>query len=101
MDKIGLVTITYNSADVLQPFLDCVWQQTHNNLVLYKEINNLTTLPFGRFDTDESVTEVTKVLLGGKHLVPKILPENIGEYRWADTDQGGAVANPKSKSVVL
>ena len=35
MDKIGLVTITYNSADVLQPFLDCVWQQTYNNLVLY------------------------------------------------------------------
>ena len=35
MDKIGLVTITYNSADVLQPFLDCVWQQTHNNLALY------------------------------------------------------------------
>ena len=35
MDKIGLVTITYNSADVLQPFLDCVWQQTHSNLVLY------------------------------------------------------------------
>jgi len=35
LDKIGLVTITYNSADVLQPFLDCVWQQTHNNLVLY------------------------------------------------------------------
>jgi GT2 family glycosyltransferase len=35
LDKIGLVTITYNSADVLQPFLDCVWQQTHSNLVLY------------------------------------------------------------------
>jgi len=35
MDKIGLVTIAYNSADVLRPFLDCVWQQTHNNLVLY------------------------------------------------------------------
>ena len=35
MDKIGLVTITYNSADVLRPFLDCVWRQTHNNLVLY------------------------------------------------------------------
>ena len=35
MNKIGLVTITYNSADVLQPFLDCVWQQTHSNLVLY------------------------------------------------------------------
>tara|TARA_B110000003_G_scaffold76605_1_gene78231 strand:- start:395 stop:1303 length:909 start_codon:yes stop_codon:yes gene_type:complete len=35
LNKIGLVTITYNSADVLQPFLDCVWQQTHSNLVLY------------------------------------------------------------------
>ena len=35
MDKIGLVTITYNSSDVLPSFLDCVWQQTHNNLVLY------------------------------------------------------------------
>ena len=35
MDKIGLVTITYNSDAVLQSFLDCVWQQTHKNLVLY------------------------------------------------------------------
>ena len=35
MNKIGLVTITYNSADVLRPFLNCVWQQTHTNLVLY------------------------------------------------------------------
>ena len=42
MDKIGLVTITYNSADVLQPFLDCVWQQTHNNLVLYV-VDNAST----------------------------------------------------------
>ena len=35
MNKIGLVTITYNSANVLQPFLDCVWKQTHSNLILY------------------------------------------------------------------
>jgi GT2 family glycosyltransferase len=35
MDKIGLVTITYNSADVLQSFLDCVWKQTYSNLILY------------------------------------------------------------------
>lgn len=35
MDKIGLVTITYNSASVLQPFLDCVFAQTHHNFVLY------------------------------------------------------------------
>lgn len=35
MDKIGLVTITYNSADVLQPFLDCVLKQTYNNFIVY------------------------------------------------------------------
>ncbi len=35
MDKIGLVTITYNSAEVLKPFLDCVWAQTHQNIILY------------------------------------------------------------------
>jgi len=35
LDKIALVTITYNSADVLRPFLDCVWKQTHSNLILY------------------------------------------------------------------
>ena len=35
MNKIGLVTITYNSVDVLRSFLDCVWKQTHLNLILY------------------------------------------------------------------
>ena len=35
MDKIGLVTVTYNSAEVLKPFLDCVWAQTHQNIILY------------------------------------------------------------------
>tara|TARA_B110000091_G_scaffold203980_1_gene238126 strand:+ start:65 stop:976 length:912 start_codon:yes stop_codon:yes gene_type:complete len=35
MDKIGLVTITYNSSDVLRSFLNCVWKQTHSNLILY------------------------------------------------------------------
>ena len=42
MDKIGLVTISYNSADVLPPFLDCVWKQTHENLILYV-IDNAST----------------------------------------------------------
>lgn len=35
MEKIGLVTITYNSEQVLAPFLRDVWKQTHHNLVLY------------------------------------------------------------------
>ena len=42
MDKVGLVTITYNSADVLQPFLDSVWGQTHDNFKLYV-VDNLST----------------------------------------------------------
>ena len=54
MDKVGLVTITYNSADVLQPFLDSVWNQTHENLTLYV-VDNLstdTTLDILRNDKD-------------------------------------------------
>ena len=42
MDKIGLVTITYNSAVVLRSFLDCVWRQTHLDLILYV-IDNAST----------------------------------------------------------
>ena len=42
MDKIGLVTITYNSEKVIEPFLECVWKQTHNNLHLYV-IDNAST----------------------------------------------------------
>ena len=42
MDKIGLVTITYNSEQVLSPFLDCVWKQTHQNIILYV-IDNAST----------------------------------------------------------
>lgn len=42
MDKVGIITITYNSADVLQPFLDSVWNQTHDNFILYV-VDNLST----------------------------------------------------------
>ena len=35
MDKIGLVTITYNSEEFLRPFLDCVIKQTYSNFILY------------------------------------------------------------------
>ena len=46
-----------------------------------------------------SALATTKIATSSK--VPKRLPENIGEWRWADTDQGGAVPNPKSKNVAL
>ena len=54
MDKIGLVTITYNSVDVLRSFLDCVWKQTHSDLILYVIDNTSTdvTLPILDDETD-------------------------------------------------
>lgn len=35
MQKIGLITITYNSAHVIEPFMQCVLNQTHTNFILY------------------------------------------------------------------
>ena len=40
MDKVAVITITYNSADVLRPFLNCVWKQTYHTLTLYIIDNN-------------------------------------------------------------
>lgn len=40
--KVGIVTVTYNSGPVLQPFLDCILEQTHSNFVLYV-IDNVST----------------------------------------------------------
>ena len=33
--KIGVVTVTYNSADVLDDFLESIQKQTHGNFILY------------------------------------------------------------------
>lgn len=35
MKKIGIVTITYNSANVIVPFMDCMLKQTHTDFLLY------------------------------------------------------------------
>ncbi|MBX7226817.1 MAG: glycosyltransferase family 2 protein [Chitinophagales bacterium] len=35
MHTIGIVTITYNSGDVIQPFMECIIAQTYRNFVLY------------------------------------------------------------------
>ena len=40
MEKIGLVTIAYNSADVLKGFLDSTFKQTFQNFVIYIIDNN-------------------------------------------------------------
>lgn len=40
--KVGIVTVTYNSGPVLEPFLDCLLEQTYANYVLYL-IDNVST----------------------------------------------------------
>ena len=35
MKKIGIITITYNSAHVIEPFMECILKQTHTNFLLY------------------------------------------------------------------
>ena len=40
MEKIGLVTITYNSADVIRGFLESTLSQTFQNFVIYIIDNN-------------------------------------------------------------
>lgn len=35
MSRVGVVTVTYNSATVLAEFLDSVWKQTHRDFFLY------------------------------------------------------------------
>ncbi len=42
MDKVGIVTITYNSESVISSFLECICKQTYNNFVLYI-IDNAST----------------------------------------------------------
>jgi GT2 family glycosyltransferase len=53
LDKIGLVTITYNSADILQPFLNCVWKQTHSNFILYVIDNDSTDVTLSMLENEK------------------------------------------------
>jgi GT2 family glycosyltransferase len=41
-DRIGVVTVTYNSASVLPAFLRCVMEQTHREFILFA-VDNLST----------------------------------------------------------
>lgn len=40
--KVGIVTVTFNSGTVLQPFLDCIVKQSYSNFILYI-IDNVST----------------------------------------------------------
>ena len=57
MEKIGLVTITYNSADVIRDFLDSTLSQTFQNFVIYIIDNNSQddTLEILKENTDSRI----------------------------------------------
>lgn len=61
MDKIGLVTITYNSENVLKSFLDCVWSQTYEDFVLYiiDNASNDTSLSILNHEKDSRLRVIT------------------------------------------
>src|SRR6266851_3540121 len=42
-NKIGVVTVTYNSGSVLADFLKSVWFQSHGNFILYT-VDNASTV---------------------------------------------------------
>src|ERR1700733_2803561 len=54
-DRIGVVTVTYNSASVLPAFLGCVMEQTHREFILFAADNSSTddTLRMLRGCSDE------------------------------------------------
>jgi GT2 family glycosyltransferase len=54
-DRIGVVTVTYNSASVLPAFLGCVMEQTHREFILFAVDNSSTddTLRMLRGCSDE------------------------------------------------
>ncbi len=57
MNKIGIVTITYNSAQVIEPFMECVMRQTHSDFLLYiiDNVSSDNTLELLRRFKDERI----------------------------------------------
>ena len=57
MEKIGLVTITYNSADVIRDFLESTFSQTFQNFIIYIIDNNSqdNTLEILKENTDSRI----------------------------------------------
>jgi glycosyltransferase involved in cell wall biosynthesis len=72
MKKIGLVTITFNSAHVIEPFMQCVLAQTHTHFVLYI-IDNISS-----DNTLESLT-MKEFLSSQIQQTLVLLPETIRE----------------------
>ncbi len=93
MVKIGLVTITYNSADVIEPFMECVLNQTHTNFILYiiDNISSDNTLEILKKYNDDRIviianTENVGVAAGNNQGIKKSLEDNCDEILIINND---------------
>ena len=77
MDKIGVVTITYNSENVLPSFLECIYNQTYSNLILYV--------------IDNGSTDCTLSILKGFDNFPIRITENLDNLGVAKANNQGII----------
>lgn len=91
--KIGIITITYNSANVIEPFMECVLNQTHNNFILYI-IDNVSvdnTLEILQKYKDERIvliknTENVGVAAGNNQGIKKAMEDDCSELLILNND---------------
>lgn len=93
MKKIGLVTITYNSAHVIEPFMNCILQQTHSNFILYiiDNISSDNTLERLKKFQDDRIfiianTENVGVAAGNNQGIKRAMQDNCDEIMLLNND---------------
>lgn len=93
MKKIGLVTITYNSAAVIEPFIQCVLAQTHTHFILYiiDNISSDNSLALIKKYTDDRIViienkENVGVAAGNNQGILSALQDNCDEILIINND---------------
>jgi len=83
LERIGVVTITYNSSDVLLPFLDCLKEQTYSNFLLYIVDNASID---GTLDILEKYSDIQIVVIKNKFNLGVARANNQGIQRALEDD---------------
>lgn len=93
MKKIGIVTITYNSAHVIEPFMQCILAQTHTHFTLYiiDNISSDTTLELIKNYRDDRIVIIANkenvgVAAGNNQGIKKALDDNCDELLIINND---------------
>lgn len=93
MKKIGIVTITYNSANVIVPFMECMLHQTHSNFILYiiDNISSDNTLEILERYNDERIriirnSENVGVAAGNNQGIKKSIEDHCDEILIINND---------------